>query len=217
MLELVGIFFGSLVLALSGALMPGPLLTVTVSESARIGLRAGPLLITGHAVLELLLVVALILGLGPVLKDSLVMGIVALVGGGMLVWMGIGMIRSSAEASLNNAEGAKESKKGPHPVFVGLLASLANPYWTLWWATVGLGYLVMSMKYGAAGIGVFIAGHLTADYAWYVLIALGISRGKRLLKDTSYRLIIRACGLILTGFGGWFLWSARTYISRAGV
>ena len=217
MLELVGIFSGSFALALSGALMPGPLLTVTVSESARIGLRAGPLLITGHAVLELLLVVALILGLGPVLKDSLVMGIVALVGGGMLVWMGIDMIRSSAEASLNNAEGAKESKKGPHPVFVGLLASLANPYWTLWWATVGLGYLVMSMRYGAAGIAVFFAGHLTADYAWYVLIALGISRGKRLLKDTSYRLIIRACGLILTGFGGWFLWSARTYISRAGV
>ena len=213
----MGIFSGSFALALSGALMPGPLLTVTVSESARIGLRTGPLLITGHAVLELLLVVALILGLGPVLKDSLVMGIVALVGGGMLVWMGIDMIRSSAEASLNNAEGAKESKKGPHPVFVGLLASLANPYWTLWWATVGLGYLVMSMRYGAAGIGVFFAGHLIADYAWYVLIALGISRGKRLLKDTNYRLIIRACGLILTCFGGWFLWSARTYISRAGV
>ncbi|MBW1925079.1 MAG: LysE family transporter [Deltaproteobacteria bacterium] len=197
--------------------MPGPLLTVTVSESARIGLRAGPLLITGHAILELLLVVALVLGLGPVLKDSLVMGIVALVGGGMLVWMGIDMIRNSTKASLNNAEGAKESKKGPHPVFVGLLASLANPYWTLWWATVGLGYLVMSMRYGAAGIAVFFAGHLTADYAWYVLIALGISRGKRLLKDTSYRLIIRACGLILTGFGGWFLWSARAYIANAGI
>jgi len=102
-------------------------------------------------------------------------------------------------------------------VFVGLLASLANPYWTVWWATVGLGYLMMSMRYGAAGIGVFFAGHLTADYAWYVLIALGISRGKRLLKDTSYRLIIRACGLILTGFGGWFLWSARAYIARARI
>ncbi|MBW1681614.1 MAG: LysE family transporter [Deltaproteobacteria bacterium] len=122
MLELATIFSGSFALALSGALMPGPLLTVTVSESARIGLRAGPLLITGHAILELLLVVALVLGLGPVLKDSLVMGIVALVGGGMLVWMGIDMIRNSTKASLNNAEGAKESKKGPHPVFVGLLA-----------------------------------------------------------------------------------------------
>ncbi|MBW1797032.1 MAG: lysine transporter LysE, partial [Deltaproteobacteria bacterium] len=56
MFELAAIFGGSFTLALSGVLMPGPLLTVTVAESARIGFRAGPLLITGHAVLELLLV-----------------------------------------------------------------------------------------------------------------------------------------------------------------
>ena len=138
MLELVGIFFGSLVLALSGALMPGPLLTVTVSESARIGLRAGPLLITGHAVLELLLVVALILGLGPILKGPLVLAGISLIGGGMLVWMGIDMIRSSAHASLSNKGGISQGKRGPHPIIVGIVASLSNPYFTLWWATIGL-------------------------------------------------------------------------------
>ncbi len=67
MFELAAIFGGSFTLALSGALMPGPLLTVTVAESARIGFRAGPLLMTGHAVLELLLVIAIVYGLGPFL------------------------------------------------------------------------------------------------------------------------------------------------------
>ena len=100
MLALAAIFGGSFALALSGALMPGPLLTVTVSESARIGSKAGPLLITGYGMLELLLVVALILGLGPFLKSPMVMGIIALVGGDMLVWMGIDMLRNSGKASL---------------------------------------------------------------------------------------------------------------------
>lgn len=64
MLELAAIFGGSFLLALSGVLTPGPLLTLTVSESARTGFRAGPLLITGHAALELLLVIAIVRGLG---------------------------------------------------------------------------------------------------------------------------------------------------------
>ena len=60
----------SFILALSGALMPAPLLTVTVAEAAQRGVRAGPLIITGHAILELLLVVAVIKGLGGVSQRS---------------------------------------------------------------------------------------------------------------------------------------------------
>jgi len=69
------------------------------------------------------------------------------------------------------------------------------------------------MKYGAKGIVVFFLGHIAADYAWYALISLGISRGKRLIKDRSYQMMIRLCGLFLIGFGGWFLLSAREYLS----
>lgn len=216
MFELAAIFGGSFTLALSGALMPGPLLTVTVAESARIGFRAGPLLITGHAVLELLLVIAIVYGLGPFLKSPSVMGVIALFGGGMLLWMGVDMVRNSSGLSLNGQMAEGRRKARPHPVLVGVLASLSNPYWTLWWATIGLGYLVAAMKYGAKGVVVFFLGHIAADYAWYTLISLAISRGKRLFKDRSYQIMIRICGFFLIGFGVWFLLSAREYMARAG-
>ena len=212
MLELAAIFGGSFTLALSGALMPGPLLTVTVAESARVGFRAGPLLITGHSVLELLLVIAIVQGLGPFLKSPSVMGTIALVGGGMLLWMGVDMVRNSSGLSLNGQMSRGRRKARPHPVLVGVLASLSNPYWTLWWATIGLGYLVAAMEYGAKGIVVFFLGHIAADYAWYALISLGISRGRRLIKDRSYQIMIRFCGLFLIGFGAWFLFSAKEYL-----
>ena len=212
MFELAAIFGGSFTLALSGALMPGPLLTVTVAESARIGFKAGPLLITGHAILELLLVIAIVQGLGPFLKSPSVMGIIALFGGGMLLWMGVDMVRNSSGLSLNRQETGDHGKRTPHPVLIGILASLSNPYWTLRWATIGKGYLVAAMKYRAKGIVVFFFGHIAADYAWYALISLGISRGKRLLKDRSYQIMIRICGIFLIGFGGWFLLSAREYL-----
>jgi hypothetical protein len=57
---LLTIFASSFVIALSGALMPGPLLTATISECSQRGFIAGPLLITGHAILELVLVIALL-------------------------------------------------------------------------------------------------------------------------------------------------------------
>ncbi len=110
---------------------------------------------TGHAVLELLLVIAIVYGLGPFLKSPSVMGIIALLGGGMLLWMGVDMVRNSSGLSLNRQERGTHGKRRLHPVLVGILASLSNPYWTLWWATIGLGYLVAAMKYGAKGIIVF--------------------------------------------------------------
>ncbi len=57
---LAGVPVSSFVVALSGALMPGPLLTVTVGEATRRGFWAGPLIILGHGLLELTLVLLLL-------------------------------------------------------------------------------------------------------------------------------------------------------------
>ena len=208
--ELGAIFGGSFVLALSGALMPGPLLTITIVESARRGFIAGPLLITGHALLELALIVAVIQGLGPFLERPLVMGTIALAGGTILLWMGSGMIRTAGRVSLN--DDGKESKGTSNPILTGVLASLSNPYWILWWGTIGLGYLVAAIRLGIVGVGVFFVGHIAADLLWYCIVSFGISRGKKILKDKAYQHIIRFCGIILLGFGGWFLMTGRSYL-----
>lgn len=215
MLDIVAIFAASFALALSGALMPGPLFTITISESVKHGFKAGPLLMIGHALLELLLVVAVIQGLGAYLKLPSVIGIIATLGGSLLIYLGIDMVRSAGKLTLQKDSAASEFSFGRHPVVLGVLASLSNPYWTLWWATIGLGYLVTAMKFGVIGITTFFLGHIAADFAWYSIVSLGISRGKTLLKDSGYQYLVRTCGVILFCFGGWFLFSARDYLSRS--
>ncbi|MGV8075290.1 MAG: LysE family transporter [Syntrophobacteraceae bacterium] len=212
MLEIGAIFGGSFTLALSGALMPGPLLTVTISESARQGFKAGPLLMVGHAILELLLVLALIKGLDSFLRLSPVVGTIALLGGLVLVYLGIEMVRTAGGLTLNTELIDASPGSSRNAVLKGILTSLSNPYWTLWWATAGLGYLVAVTKFGALGIAVFFLGHITADFAWYCLISFGVSRGKSFLKDSSYQAIIKACGILLLCFGGWFLFAARNFL-----
>ncbi|MBW1852976.1 MAG: LysE family transporter, partial [Deltaproteobacteria bacterium] len=83
-LSLIAIFSSSFLIALSGALMPGPLLTVTVSESSQRGASVGPLMILGHGILELALVLALLSGLAPFLKREDVFVAIALAGGCIL-------------------------------------------------------------------------------------------------------------------------------------
>lgn len=217
MIEAAAIFGGSFVLALSGVLMPGPILTLTIAESTRRGFKAGPLLITGHALAEVALVLAIIHGLGPYLKRPLFMGIIASFGGAILMWMGINMVRTASALSLRAEEPASSLSRRPHPVLMGALASISNPYWTLWWVTVGLGYLIAAMKLGISGVIVFFLGHITADFAWYSIVSFGVSRGKALLKDRSYQNLIRVCGIFLLGFGVWFLFCAKGYLDGLAV
>lgn len=68
MLELFFIGVSSFIIALSGAMMPGPLFAVTVSETPRRGILTGPILVTGHGVLELVLLFLIISGVGNFLQ-----------------------------------------------------------------------------------------------------------------------------------------------------
>ncbi len=71
MLNMFNIFSVSFLLALSAAIMPGPLLAVAINSSSHRGFIAGPLLIVGHGILELGLVALLFLGLSSLLQSEL--------------------------------------------------------------------------------------------------------------------------------------------------
>ena len=196
------IFFLAWGVAFSGALVPGPLLTVSIKESYKRGFWAGPQLILGHAILEGLLITGLVLGLGGLLKTELSQGIISVFGGAFLFWMAWGMLRYEGQAELS--AGREEittdthgRKSGLPPVVAGAVVSLSNPYWTLWWATLGLGFLAQAEKLGIAGVLLFFSGHILADFLWYAIVSFVVSTGKKWLTPKIYRGIIIFCGLFL--------------------
>jgi threonine/homoserine/homoserine lactone efflux protein len=196
-----GVAATSFVVALSGALMPGPLLTITVGEATRRGFWAGPLIILGHGILELALVLLLLAGLDSVLNRPMVLGIVGLVGGGILVWMGLGLLRASRTSRLH-FEAAAEG--GMHPVWSGIVMSLANPYWLIWWLTIGLGYVIFASKYGFVGVMLFFTGHILADLVWYTLVSAAVAYGRNFFTDGLYRGFLAGCGCFLFLFSMYF-------------
>ncbi len=196
-----GVPVTSFLVALSGALMPGPLLTITVGEATRRGFWAGPLIILGHGLLELTLVLLLLTGLGTILNRPLVLGTVGLVGGVILVWMGLGLLRASRTSQLKFEAG---SARGLHPVWSGIVMSLANPYWLLWWLTIGLGYVIFAARYGFVGVCLFFTGHILADLAWYTLVSAAVAYGRNFFTDGLYRGFLASCGCFLFLFSLYF-------------
>ena len=207
---------------LSGAMMPGPLLSMTVAESARNGFWAGPLLMVGHGVLELAAIIALAVGLDAALRNRYVFAALGLVGGGMLLWMGSGMLTPPDARQLtflHSTGGIGGTQPWGIPAAarmaaLGLMTSISNPYWTLWWATLGMALIARAKQSGAAGLGTLFVGHISSDVVWYSLVALGIAYGRVLLTPTYYRWLLGGCGVFLIALAAYFIYSGLRGLVR---
>jgi len=195
----LALFTTSFVVGFSGALMPGPVATVTIAESARQGFRVGPLITLGHALTEVVMVAALALGLSVVLQQPLIAGVIGLGGGLVLLWMGWGLVSSAWRGAISLRLAASGS--GPVGrlglVPAGIVTSLVNPYWFLWWATVGASYVVFGLQFGWLGVAAVFVGHILADFSWNCLLSLAVASGRRFLSDRLYRGLLAVCGLFL--------------------
>lgn len=215
---LVAIFATSFLVSLTGALSPGPLTTLAVREGVRRGFWAGPALAAGHGAIELALVVALALGLNRLLDEEWLTTTIALVGGTFLLWLGAQIIRTAPrqELVIGGHRGDGEPPARAASVLglaaSGVAVSVANPFWILWWATVGTAYIATSLEEGATGVGVFYGAHFLTDLGWLSVIALALATGRRIMSRRAYQGVLVACGVFLLGLGGWFLASGLGHI-----
>lgn len=203
-MPLHSLFITAFVVGLSGALMPGPLLAVTISSVARNGFWAGPALVLGHALAEIITVVALSRGLGKVVARPKVLALVGILGGAFLGWMSYGLLTSSGEVLSLEAKDHGSAGFGLSAVGSGLLVSVSNPYWLVWWATVGASYVALSLRQGRKGLYTFYAGHTLSDALWYVAISVAVAQGSRLISTEAYRVVLLVCGLALAVLAVYF-------------
>jgi len=201
------IFVSSFIIGLSGAMMPGPLLAVTIRHASVRGFSAAPLLVLGHAILEAALVCLLLFGVMEWIHGDAAVIAIALLGSAMLLRMAAGMAREVRTlhfepATVASAEGRNLGKGsgGVRPVIDGIVTSASNPYWSLWWATIGLGYLLLSRAQGLRGVLAFFSGHILSDVAWYFFVGAAISAGRGWFTDRVYRGIVGACAAFLVFF-----------------
>lgn len=202
------IFLTALGVAFSGAIMPGPVLTYTIRQSLKIGPKAGFLIMTGHAVLEVALILLVLLGFDAILQSNAAQVAIGIVGGLLLLYLGVDMLRGAVKntVKIQIDSAGSESKS---MVLSGFLISASNPYFLLWWAIIGLGFLLTAYKqFGVRGVAVFYFGHILADFIWYGAISTIIGKTRKFISETVYRAVVGVLGAMLVYFGGNFVISA---------
>ena len=201
MVQLLGTFF---IISLTGALAPGPLTTVAIVEGSRRGKWSGTRLAIGHGLVEMVYVaaIALILWYGrqALLQQPVVIGLIALVGGLFLAWMGWGMGYGAWKHRLTlEGNTVDESKLGL--VSTGSVVTLSNPYWWIWWALVTPLYIEQSLAWGALGLAILFLVHWSSDLGWLTGLAYLTGSGRSLFSASVYRVVLFICGAALLFFG----------------
>jgi len=205
---MIVIFSTSLALGFSGAMMPGPLLTYTIKQSLNAGPLSGFIIILGHALLEVILIALIFMGFDIILQSDIAQIIIGIIGGLLLIHMGANMIISSVKNKIkieleHNSSGTKNM------LLSGVVISAVNPYFLIWWAIIGLGFLLEAYKsFGPLGVLVFYIGHVSADFIWYGLVSTAVGTTRKFIKENLYRTIIVLLGGLLVFFGGNFIYKA---------
>ncbi len=202
------IFLSALAIAFSGAMMPGPLLTYTIRQSLNNGPGSGFVIIVGHAILEIVLIALIFLGFDIILQSDPAQIFIGIVGGLLLVYMGSSMIFNSLKNKIKIELDTKKSSS-KSMLLSGIVISAINPYFLLWWAIIGLGFLLQAYKlFGIGGVLTYYTGHILADFIWYGLISIIVGTTRKFINERIYQAIIIVLGCILIYFGGSFFYDA---------
>lgn len=211
------IFSFSFLVALTGAMSPGPLLTYTIIKSVKTskhGYLMGLWIVMGHAILEMGIIILLLFGFSFVLKNITVVRIIGVSGGLILMLFGASIIRDifngnistdfldSQDASNKNPESI-ENKGLENPIIGGIMVSMSNPYWWVWWATIGFAFMIqfnISFKKWPNLLAFFL-GHEAGDLIWYLIVSTLAFFGLRHMNPKAYYGILMFCAIFMILFG----------------
>jgi len=185
-------------ISLSGVMAPGPLTTVTVGKGSE-SPHVGGLVAIGHGIVEFPLMIFIFYGLGGFLTRVYVRAAIALVGGLFLLLMGLDMFRSIKRSAADSTADDRS------PVLAGVLLSAGNPYFLVWWATVGATLISRSMTFGWPGFASLAAVHWLCDLGWLYFLSVVSFRGGQFLGRRFQRVLFALCGGFLLFFGGKFI------------
>lgn len=198
MMDLLAFYLFTAFISLSGVMMPGPVFAGTVAKGYK-NKNAGMQIALGHGVVEFPLIGIIGLGLGSFFENQMVMIAIGLVGGSVLLYIGYNMIRMRKEVE-------KSEKYLPyHPIIVGVITTITNPYFFLWWATVGLLLIAMALGFGLLAFIIFAVIHWLCDFLWDYFVSFTVFKSKKLWSEKGHNIVFGICGAIMIIFGVWFI------------
>ena len=218
-MDIFGFIITIVVVTASGALAPGPLFFVNIAHGTKSGAKGGIAFSIGHTIVEFSLVMLLAMvmllanSLLIVVDEPAVTSTIGVIGGIFLVVFGVLQIHHFLISKSEEFGG--KSVPSRNPLLLGSIFTGLNPYFIIWWLTVGVKLIWDSMSFassaGVTPLAIVIlmyVTHVWMDYVWLTATAYLAKRGTSLVGSRVYRIVMAVFGGILVYFGLYFLWSS---------
>jgi len=189
------------IVSLSGVIMPGPVFAATIARGYHDS-RAGLKIALGHAAIEIPLIIAIFLGLDYVFQDRAIFAAIGIMGGVLLVYMGYQMIRTRRETMIQE----EESQYGAF--IAGVITTITNPYFFLWWATIGAALIATAVDFGLIILPFFALVHIGCDFCWEHLVSFSVFKTKGMWNRERHQFLFIVAGTIMLIFGIYFISSS---------
>jgi len=190
-----------IVISASGVMAPGPLFAANVSYGLREGTKSGIKMALGHSIVEFPLIILLGIGVFSFEVFPEFRQIISILGAITLFVFAILQIKtvfSKKEIS------EVRSKQGP--LITGILLSALNPFFIIWWITIGFKLISDAMLIWAfTGILILFALHIWMDFAWLGIVSFLASKSSMILSNKNYKILMVSLSFVLVYFGIMFL------------
>ena len=193
MMEPSGILTTALVFGLSAGLSPGPLMTLVIAETLKQGIPAGIRIAVAPLITDLPIIAGCLMLLTTLAHATAFVGVVALLGGLFIAWMGYENIRFSGVET--NTEALRASQ-----LRTGIIANLLNPNPYLFWLTVGGPLILKTGRTSLVSAALFLSLFYGCLVGSKIMVAGAVGRSRRFLGSRVYIWIIRFLGVLLVIF-----------------
>ena len=201
MQEILGFAIMVVAISASGVMSPGPLFSANIIYGLKEGKISGLKIAIGHTIVEFPLII--LLGTGIVTSNIFpeYRILIAVIGAlGIFAFAGL-QIRSLFQKNIQ-----KNLKPSRGPILAGVFLSALNPFFIVWWLTIGFKLITESIElWGFIGIIVLFLFHIWMDYVWLYVVAFFASKTSNFLSNRNYKILIICLTIILIYFGIEFL------------
>jgi len=190
-----------IVISASGVMAPGPLFVANISYGLREGTKSGIKMAIGHTIVEFPLVILLGIGVFSLKTFPEFRIIISIVGAITLFVFALVQIKTVLQ---NNKNITSTPKHGP--LVTGIILSALNPFFIIWWLTIGFKLISDAMLIWAfSGIVIVFFLHIWMDFVWLGGISFLASKSSKILSNRNYKFIMIGLSLLLVYFGITFL------------
>jgi len=189
-----------IVISASGVMAPGPLFAANIAHGLKDGAKSGIKMAIGHTIVELPLVILLGIGVFSLELFPEFRTVISILGAITLFVFAAMQIKTI----FRNKETTTNLKQGP--LVSGILLSALNPFFIIWWLTIGFKLISDVMLIWAfSGILVLFVLHIWMDFAWLGTISYLASKSAKILSNKNYKIIMISLSVMLVYFGITFL------------